>query len=62
MKINVIGEEMKKEEIDAYVKYLGEKFPDKTISSLNLKVDGEYVDMNYTFESEPFERIRRITG
>ena len=29
---------------------------------LNLKIDGDYVDMDYTFESVPFERIRRITG
>ena len=62
MKVNVIGGEMSNEEIGSYVKYIGEKFPNKEISTLDLKVDGGYVDMNYTFESEPFERIRRITG
>lgn len=62
MKINVKGGEMKQEEINGYVKYLQEKFPNKIIASLDLNIDGEFVDMNYTFESVPFERIRRITG
>ncbi len=62
MKINVIGGEMEQKEIDSYVDYLKEKFPTKQIETLNLKIDGDYVDMDYTFESVPFERIRRITG
>ncbi len=62
MKINVIGGEMEQKEIDSYVDYLNEKFPTKQIDTLNLKIDGDYVDMDYTFESIPFERIRRITG
>jgi len=62
MKISVNGGEMKQEEINEYVKYLENKFPTKVIATLNLKIDGEYVDMDYTFESVPFERIRRITG
>lgn len=62
MKINVIGGQMPKEEIDAYVKYVQDKNPGKILSSLELKIDGEFVDMNYEFEVIPFERIRRITG
>ena len=62
MKINVIGGEMEQKEIDSYVDYLKEKFPTKQIETLNLKIDGDYVDMDYTFESVPFEKIRRITG
>lgn len=62
MKINVIGGEMEQKEIDSYVDYLNGKFPTKKIDTLNLKIDGDYVDMDYTFESVPFERIRRITG
>ena len=62
MKINVNGGEMKQEEINEYVKYLENKFPTKVIATLNLNIDGEFVDMDYTFESVPFERIRRITG
>ena len=62
MKINVIGGKMEQKEIDSYVDYLNEKFPTKQIDTLNLKIDGDYVDIDYTFESVPFERIRRITG
>ena len=62
MKINVIGGEMKQKEIDAYVDYLKDKFPTKQLATLDLKVDGDYVDIEYTFDQVPFERIRRITG
>lgn len=62
MKINIIGDKMEKKEVDAYVDYLTNKFPTKQISTLTLRADGEYVDMDYTFDSVPFERIRRITG
>ena len=62
MKINVNGGVMAQEEINSYVKYVENKFPNKVLASLDLNIDGEYVDMHYTFESVPFERIRRITG
>ena len=62
MKINVIGGEMEQKEIDADVDYLKDKFPTKQLATLDLKVDGDYVDMEYTFDQVPFERIRRITG
>lgn len=62
MKINVISGEMEQKEIDAYVDYLKDKFPTKQLATLDLKVDGDYVDMEYTFDQVPFERIRRITG
>jgi len=63
MKINTKGENLSQEEINEYVKYIQDKNPGKKISELNLNVDGEYVDLSYTFENDvPFERIRRITG
>lgn len=62
MKINVIGGEMEQEEINSYIAHVERENPGKTIRELDLKVDGDYVDMNYTFEDLPFERIRRITG
>ena len=27
-----------------------------------MKVDGDFVDLDYAFVPRPFERIRRITG
>lgn len=62
MKVNVIGGKMEQKEIDSYVDYIKEKFPTKQLQSLDLKVDGDYVDMEYSFDQVPFERIRRITG
>lgn len=62
MKVNVIGGEMEQREIDSYVDYLKNKFPTKQLATLDLKIDGDYVDMDYTFDTVPFERIRRITG
>lgn len=63
MKINASGENISQEEINEYVKYVEKKYPDKKIATLDLNVNGDYVDLNYTFENDvPFERIRRITG
>lgn len=63
MKINVTGEHISEEEKAEYVKYVQEKFPDKKIATLNLNINGDFVDLDYTFENDvPFERIRRITG
>lgn len=54
--------EMDEDEILSYIKYLKEKFPDETLTSLTLTIDGDYVDMNYKLKPQPIERIRRITG
>ena len=62
MKIEVIGERLPPEEIEAYKRYVQEKNPDRKISRLTLKPDGEYIDIDYEAETVPFERIRRITG
>ena len=62
MKINVTGGTLPDNEIQAYVKHIEGEYPEKRIESLDIKVDGEFVDLNYTFERQPFERIRRITG
>lgn len=62
--INVIvtGGELSQEEINAYIVRGKEKFKERTIKEIDIKVDGDYVDINYTFEPVNFERIRRITG
>jgi anaerobic ribonucleoside-triphosphate reductase len=36
--------------------------PDKRIFTMDIAVDGKFVDMTYNWETVPFERIRRITG
>ncbi|MDO5490951.1 MAG: anaerobic ribonucleoside-triphosphate reductase [Bacillota bacterium] len=48
-------------EAQAYAEYLENKY-NRKLASLNVNIDGEYADLNYTFTSVPFKRIRRITG
>ena len=62
MKVNVIGGEMSQEEINAYVKHIENKNQNRNIEELELKIDGDFVDMSYKLEEVPFNRIRRITG
>ena len=53
---------MDEEEIQAYIKYLENKFPNETLKSLSISIDGDEVDLDYVFQPQNFERIRRITG
>lgn len=45
----------------AYIDYLERKY-NRKLKSLDIKIDGDYADLNYEFEPASFERIRRITG
>ena len=62
MTVTVNGGAMPQQEIDAYVALIKKDNPERTLKSLDLTVDGEFVDMKYEFEPQPFQRIRRITG
>ena len=62
MTANVIGEQLSQQEIDAFIAYSKEKYPNRAIKSLTIKADGEFVDLNTEFENVPFDRVRRITG
>ena len=62
MTVTVTGGTLPQAEINAYVEQLKEQNPDKLIKTVDFTVDGEYVDMSYTYDHVPFERIRRITG
>jgi hypothetical protein len=48
-------------EARAYVAYLEEKHGRK-LERLDVTIDGDHADLDYTFSDIPFERIRRITG
>lgn len=50
------------EEIDAYKKYVQEKYPDEVIDEIILEFEGEDVKIETHKHSIPFNRIRRITG
>ncbi len=61
MTINVKGAQMGEKEVQAYIDYIQDKNGQK-VDTLDITVDGDYVDLNYTLVPVPFERIRRITG
>ena len=62
MKVNIIGEQLSQQEIDAYIDYGMKKYPDKIISEMTVKADGDFVDLKFDFAAVPFDRVRRITG
>ena len=59
--INVTGGELPQEEINAYIDRAAEKYGKKPIG-IDIKVDGDFVELSYDFGHTPFQRIRRITG
>lgn len=60
--VEVTNDSMSEEEIKQYIFYLRNKFKRRTLESLFITVDGDYVGLRYRFVPEKFERIRRITG
>lgn len=62
VEIMVTGGQLEDKEIQVYVDRGREKRPKQKLIALSIKVDGEYVDLEYSYENKPFERIRRITG
>jgi hypothetical protein len=60
-KVNVEGGELPQEEINAYIARAKGKFG-KEPERMDIKVDGEEVEINYDLGKKPFSRIRRITG
>ena len=60
VKVEVKNGYMDEEEIQAYIKYLENKHPDETLKSLSITIDGEDVDLDYVFQPQNFERIRKI--
>ncbi len=62
IKVNVTGGELSKKEIDAYVARAQEKYPNGEVNEMNIKLDGDYVDISYRYCPPSFDRIRRITG
>lgn len=59
-KVKVSGGELTIAEVAKYVDYLECKHG--KLVELNIKLDGDYVDLSFVKEVVPFERIRRITG
>lgn len=60
--VEVVGEELPMQEVRQYLFHLRNKHKRKKLDSLTIKVDGEYVDLQYRLAPMPIERLRRITG
>ena len=58
---SVSGGVIPQEELNAYLSRARETFG-REPKIMALRVDGDFVDIDYTFDQRPFERIRRITG
>ena len=50
------------EEVNEYVKYVKEKYPDEIIDEIILEFEGEDVKIETHKHSAPFIRIRRVSG
>ena len=55
------SDELTEAELTAYVQRGRGKYG-RALISIDLKPDGEYMDICYHTQKVPFERIRRITG
>lgn len=62
MDVQVIGGNISDAEKQAYVRRAEELYADHLPDAMTLRLDGEYVDIEYHFHNRPFDRIRRITG
>ena len=59
--VNIVSGTLPQQEIDAYIARARDKYGREPVG-MDIRVDGEYVDIDYDFGSVPFHRIRRITG
>lgn len=60
--VKVINGTLSRKEIDSYIQYAIDKYPNRVIKSMQIELDGDYVNLNYDFDDVSFQRIRRITG
>ena len=60
-RIIVTGGEMEQQEIDAYIQRAKQKYGKEPLG-IDIKIDGEFLELTYDFGLQPFQRIRRITG
>ena len=62
MTITVTGGDMTAKEKSLYVQHVEQENPGRKIDWLKIKIDGEYVELQYQLVPVKFDRIRRITG
>ena len=62
IEVHVTGGILSEAEQQAYVRRAEEMYADRLPDAMHIHVDGDYVDIDYTFRGQKFDRIRRITG
>lgn len=60
--VTVTGGSLEDDELFGYVDYVQKKNPGRQVKSMEIEMDGEFVNLKYELEPIPFDRIRRITG
>ena len=61
MFVNQTGNKIEQQELDSYVNYAYEKYG-AALEGIDINVIDDDVELTYHLKSQPFERIRRITG
>ncbi len=59
--VNILAGEIPQEEAAQYVARGRDQYGPQ-LCGLDIKADGDFVDLEYILRSRPFQRIRRITG
>ena len=59
MKINVIGGEMDRREVDEYIAYVRDKYRGRQVSGMDIVIDGEFIDLKVYFSDMDFQRAYR---
>lgn len=59
--VNVKNGTMDPQEINAYITRATQKYGSEP-ERIDITIDGDEVELDYTFAPHPFHRIRRITG
>ncbi len=62
IKTNVTGGQIPSEEINAYIAYCEKEYKNRKIKEIDIKLDGDEVELACHFQPVPIQRIRRITG
>ena len=57
-----VSEKISEQEILNYIDYLQRKNPRRRIATIDLTIDGDFVEGDYTLVPVPFVRLRRVTG
>lgn len=63
IKVTVLGGEMSVEEQKVYIERAKELYPERNVKGMEISIVDEIsVDIEYHYDTTPFERIRRVTG